>query len=153
MSYDRARLPEPASYFEGEQVRLSGPGKWKTGPCDFHGGSDSLRVNTESGGWICMSCGVKGGDVLSFHMLRHGLPFVEAARALGAWTDTDRPSARRDPLPFSPRAGLEVIRFEALLVAVAACNIAKGIELASTDRDRLVQAAARIQFIAEEVGK
>lgn len=154
MTFERDRLPEPASYFESEGLKLIGPGKWKTSRCDFHGGSDSLRVNTESGAWVCMSCGAKAGDVLGYHMQRHGLEFIEACKALGAWQDDGRPSrGRQAPLPFSARAGLEVIRFEALLVAVAACNLAKGIELASSDRDRLVQAASRIEFIAAEIAK
>jgi hypothetical protein len=148
------RLPDPAAYFEREELPLKGPGKWKTGPCPFHGGSDSLRVNTERGGWVCMSCGAKGGDLLSFHMLRYGLPFVDACKALGAWTEDGRPHpARLAPLPFSARAALEVCRFEVLLVAVAACNLARGIELASGDRDRLVKAAGRLQFIAQEIDK
>lgn len=154
MPLDRSRLPEPATYYEGEGVALKGPGKWKTGACTFHNGSDSLRVHAGSGAWVCMSCGVKGGDVLAFHMLRHGLPFIEACKVLGAWVDDDRPPKyRQHPLPFSARAALEVVRFEVLLVAVAACNLAKGIQLASADRERLVQAANRIQFIAEEIGK
>ena len=50
-----------------------------------------------------MTCGAKGGDVLAFHMQRHGLRFIEAARALGAWeggamngpTETPQQAARR----------------------------------------------------------
>jgi hypothetical protein len=29
--------------------------------------------------------GAKGGDILAFHMKRHGLAFHDAAKALGAW--------------------------------------------------------------------
>jgi hypothetical protein len=32
-----------------------------------------------------MVCGAHGRDVLVFHQLRYGLPFIEAARDLGAW--------------------------------------------------------------------
>lgn len=155
MPFDRDRLPEPAGYFEAEGFTLKGPGKWKTTRCDFHGGSDSLRVNTDTGAWVCMSCGAKAGDVLGFHMQRHGLEFIDAAKALGAWVD--RPghdgTTKARPLPFTARNGLEVVRFEALLVAVAACNLARGVELASADRERLVQAASRIEFIAQELAK
>jgi hypothetical protein len=35
-----------------------------------------------------MVCGAHGGDVLAFHMQRHGLRFIEAAQALGAWEET-----------------------------------------------------------------
>lgn len=152
MPFDRSRLPEPLAYFEGEGLTPKGPGKWKTAACHFHDGSDSMRIHAGSGAWVCMSCGAKGGDVLSHHMQRHGLEFVDACKGLGAWVDDGKPSLHK-PLPFSARSGLEVLQFEALLVAVAACNLAKGIELASADRERLVQAAGRIEFIAGEIGK
>ena len=38
-----------------------------------------------TGAFRCMVCGAKGGDVLAFYMLRHGLRFIDAAKALGAW--------------------------------------------------------------------
>lgn len=152
MSFDRTRLPDAANYFEGEGLKLTGPGKWKTSRCDFHGGSDSMRVNVASGAWVCMSCGVKGGDVLAFHMQCHGLEFVDACKALGAWVEDGKPS-RSTPLPFSARSALEVLKFETLLVALAACSLARGVELTAADRERLLQSASRIGFIAEEVGK
>jgi len=32
-----------------------------------------------------MVCGARGGDVLAFHMHKHGLHFVDACKQLGAW--------------------------------------------------------------------
>lgn len=154
MAFDRSLLPSAESYLDREGVRLSGRGKWRTGPCLQHGSSDSLRVNVESGAFVCMAgCGFKGGDVLAYHMQRHGLEFGEACKSLGAWVEDLRSSGSKvqAALPFSARSALEVVRFEALLVAVCACNLARGIELASADRERLVQAAARIEFIAAEI--
>ena len=89
MTFDRDRLPNPAEYFDDRGFTLSGPrsAKWKTTRCPFHGGSDSMRVNVHSGGWCCMNCGAKGGDVLSFEMQLTGAEFVPAAKALGAWID------------------------------------------------------------------
>jgi hypothetical protein len=148
----RDRLPDPVSYFESEGLKLSGPGKWRTTECRFHGGSDSLRINTETGGWVCMSCAAKGGDVLSYEMQMHGSEFIEAAKALGAWDEAVAPrGVRHKPLSFSPRAALEVLRFDSLHVAVAACNLAQGIALSDLDRSALVQAAARIEMVAGEV--
>lgn len=148
----RDRLPDAVSYFEGEGLTLTGPGRWKTTRCEFHGGSDSMRINTETGGWCCMSCGVKGGDVLAHRMQRYGEEFIEAARALGAWDETADPRGfRHKPLTFSPRAALELLRFDALHVAVAACNVAQGVELSDQDRKALVEAAGRIQLISEEI--
>lgn len=149
----RDRLPDAAEYFDLEGVPLKGPGRWKTGPCHFHGGSDSLRVNVRSGGWCCMNCGTKGGDVLAYAMQRHGMEFIDAAKALGAWDEaTPRGSAPHKPRAFSARAAVEVLRFESLLVATAACNLAKGIALSDADRKRLVEAAGRILSLTQEFG-
>lgn len=150
MTFERDRLPDPVSFFESEGVLLKGPARWKSGPCVFHDGSDSFRVNTASGGWCCMACGAKGGDVLAFAMQRHGLDFIQAAKQLGAWIDDGKP-APRSPLPFSARSALEVLRFESLLCATAACNLARGEPLSDADRSRLVEAAGRIEFIAGAV--
>src|SRR5512139_3151140 len=108
MSFDRTRLPDPASYYEGAGLRLQGRGRWRTAPCPFHGGSDSMRVNVETGSWVCMNCGVKGGDVLSFAMQRDALDFVQAAKALGAWVDDGKPAPPR-PRSFSASDALSVL--------------------------------------------
>ena len=106
MGFERDRLPDPATYFEGEGLTLTGPrsAKWKTAACTFHGGSDSMRINTVTGAWVCMAgCGARGGDVLAYHQATHGLEFVEAAKALGAWVDDGKPQAPHRPTPLSPR--------------------------------------------------
>ena len=82
----RERLPEALGYFAGAGLRLIGRGRWRSALCPFHQDTrPSLRINAETGAFRCMVCGAKGGDVLEFHRQRHGLPFVEAAKALGAW--------------------------------------------------------------------
>jgi len=150
----RERLPDPISYFESEGLQPKGPGKWKTARCDFHDGSDSMRINSDTGGWVCMACGAKGGDVLAYQMQLHGQEFIDAARALGAW-DEGKPqgAGRQRPLSFPPRAALEVLRVDALHCAVAACNLAQGQALTDADRERLLAAAARIDLIAGEVAR
>lgn len=149
MSFDRDRLPEPIGYFEGQALKLSKRGKWRTTECRFHGGSDSMRINTATGAWVCMSCGAKGGDVLAYEMAAHGVDFVNAAKALGAWVDDGKPEPRRKPTPLPPRAALEVLSFEAMVTAVAAGNVARGLALTNKDRERLMTAANRINKIAE----
>ena len=87
--FDRALLPDPLVYYEAEGLKLIGHGRWRTTRCCFHEDKKpSLSVNVEHGGFKCHACGAKGGDVLAFHMLRHGLAFVSAAKALGAWRGT-----------------------------------------------------------------
>ena len=85
-AFKRDRLPNPADYYRDQGLKLIGAGKWKSAVCCFHADKHpSLRVQLDSGGFRCMACGAHGGDVLAFHMQRHGLRFIEAAKALGAW--------------------------------------------------------------------
>jgi hypothetical protein len=152
MTFDRNLLPDPPPYFEEQGHKLTGPAraKWKTTNCRFHGGSDSIRVNTVTGAWVCMSCGAKGGDVLSFHMQAHGLEFVDAAKALGAWVDDGRQPVNLKPTALSPRNALEVLGFESTLVAVAAGNLAAGRPISESDRARLLVCCNRIKRLVED---
>lgn len=84
--FKRNLLPPPAKYFQSQGLKISGGGAWKNALCPFHNDTKpSLRVRLDTGGFRCMVCGAKGGDVLAFHMRRHGLRFQEAVRQLGAW--------------------------------------------------------------------
>ncbi len=151
MTFIRDNLPDTASYFESEGLTLTGPrsAKWKTTRCEFHGGSDSMRVNTTTGAWVCMSCGEKGGDVLAHHMAAHSLEFIEAAKALGCWQDDGKPHTPQKPKPLPPSAALSVLAFECTLIAIAAGNIAHGVQLTPTDLTRVLQAAGRVNSIKE----
>ena len=151
MPFDRNLLPDPTAYFENQGLKLTGPAqaKWKTTECRMHGGSDSKRINTVTGAWVCMSCGVKGGDVLAYEMAVTGAEFVEAAKALGAWVEDGRPHLPQKPTLLSLCAALSAITFEATLTAIAAGNLAQGVPLTDTDRARLMQAAGRITRLAE----
>lgn len=85
--FDRTALPPVLEYFERERVRLIGRGeRWRSALCPFHcDDRPSLRIDVVSGGFVCMACKERGGDVLDFHRKRHGLSFEQAARDLGAW--------------------------------------------------------------------
>ena len=152
MGFDRDKLPDPVSYFEGIGLALKGPGRWKTTRCNFHGGSDSMRVNTATGGWICMACLAKGGDIVSFEMQLAGVEFVQAAKALGAWTDDGQPPhpSRNRPATLSPRTALEVLSFEAMVIALVGADLAKGKAPSAVDLKRLHVAVGRIQALAGE---
>jgi len=149
MTFQRDNLPEPVIYFENHGLVLKGPGKWKTTSCTFHGGSDSMRVNTGSGAWVCMSCGAKGGDVLAYEIQFTGTEFVDACKAVGAWVDDGRAPVQHKPSPLTPRQALSVLAFESTLAAVAAGNLAQGVALSAVDLSRLLTAAGRINLIAE----
>ena len=75
-------------YYESQNIKLRGRGLWRTAICPFHSDTKpSLRINIEKGAYRCMACGAHGGDVLAFHMHRHGLGFIHAAKELGAWIE------------------------------------------------------------------
>ncbi len=150
MTCNQNAKPDMTSYLESQGLRLTGPGKWKTTACQFHGGSDSMRINVASGGWCCMSCLTKGGDSISYHMQLFGMEFVEACKALSCWVDDGKPTQHYKPTPLSPRAALQVMAFESLLVAIAAGNIAHGVKLTDTDRARVLSAAGRINRLVED---
>lgn len=147
--YERDMLPDPVAFFEAEGLTLKGPGRWKTSRCVFHGGSDSMRINTDSGAWVCMACDQKGGDVLAYVMQWHGLEFIEAAEALGATVDDGKPAqpARRTTL--SPTAALKLVQAEAWLIACTALATADAIK-DPADRARVIEAARTIQGVMLE---
>lgn len=148
MSLDRDRLPAPADYFAEAGIALSGPGKWKTARCDFHGGSDSLRVNTHTGAWVCMSCNAKGGDVIAHHMATAGVDFVTACKQLGAWVADGKPAPTR-PLPVPARQLLALVAAEAQLVAIVASDAAARRPIQPLDAQRCQLAAGRIAHVLE----
>ena len=149
MSFDRRNLPDATAFYEERGLKLTGRGKWRTTSCTFHGGSDSMRINVESGAFVCMAgCGARGGDVLAYHMATTGDEFIEAAKALGCWIDDGQPSTQHKPSALSPRQALELLAAECLLVAIAGANVAHGVLLNEADRRRVLQAAGRIENIA-----
>ena len=150
MSFDRKALPSASEYYPSQEIYLKGRGKWQTGPCPFHNGSDSLRVNVESGAYVCMAgCGARGGDVLSFHQAHHGLGFVEAAKSLGAWIydDNDTPHSTK-PAAIPARQLLEVVAFETTVASLVASDLAAGRPVSEVDRQRLLTATGRIAHIS-----
>lgn len=151
MSFNRDALPDAQTYFEERGLKLTGPSraKWKTTSCEFHGSSDSMRVNTKTGAWVCMAgCGAKGGDVLAYHMASDGLDFITAAKDLGCWVDDGKPAPVR-PAGLSARAALDLLRPATYLVFIASANLAQGVELTRNDREKLADASAQILKILE----
>ena len=81
--------PDLLSYYPTELERLHPTGRHASARCPFHDDAHpSLTVNLASGAFRCHvpECGAQGRGVLDFHMARHGLGFVAAAKALGAWS-------------------------------------------------------------------
>ena len=150
MTFDRRNLPDATAFYEEHGLKLTGRGKWRTTSCTFHGGSDSMRINTDSGAFACMAgCGARGGDVLAYHMAQHGLEFVEAAKALGAWIDDGKPATQHKPIPLSPRQAPEVPSAECNLVPIAAVNVSHGAVLSQVELSRVMTASNRITRLVE----
>ena len=100
-SFDRSRLPfgpdQIAAYYASEGVKLSPHGEWRDAICPEHDDHRaSLRVRSSTGAFRCFVCGFHGAGPLDFHMARHALSFIEAAKSLGAWIEVDHRTA---PLP------------------------------------------------------
>jgi hypothetical protein len=86
IQFCRENLPKPEDYYRSQGIALIGGGMWRTALCPFHRDRNpSLRINLVHGGFCCMACGAKGGDVLDFHRKRYEMAFTEAIQALGAW--------------------------------------------------------------------
>ena len=84
--FSRKALPKVIPYFHSQAILLKGTGNWRDAICPFHADTNpSLRINIEKGAYRCMACGARGGDILAFHMHKHGLGFIDAAKQLGAW--------------------------------------------------------------------
>lgn len=147
--FDRDLLPDPVSYFETQGLELKGPGRWKTTRCPFHGGSDSLRINTDDGGWRCMACDEHGGDVLAFDMRLGGLEFLDAAERLGALREDGHAVAPRPKTTLSPAAALKLVQAETWLIVVTGLSIA-GLIPKQEDRNRLIEACRVVQHVMGE---
>ncbi len=87
-AFRRDLLPRADSFYLQELGRLTRPNRkgWAMGDCPFHKSKSqkSLSVNLQSGGYRCFGCGAHG-DLVSFLMQRDGIPFIAAAKKLGAW--------------------------------------------------------------------
>jgi hypothetical protein len=74
----------PVNFYRGELPNMPGPrlsrGLVNGGLCPFHPDTrpNSFFVNLSTGGYVCFSCGAKGGDMLAFLMARDGSTFREA---------------------------------------------------------------------------
>jgi hypothetical protein len=85
---DHTSLPAPLDYLIKQGLLKSKPrGEWASICCPAHkNGAEknpSLRVNLTDGHYCCMTCGVRGGDIIALHRLITGRGFVEAVHDVG----------------------------------------------------------------------
>ena len=150
--YERDMLPDAVAFYESEGLTLIGPGKWKTTRCVFHGGSDSMRINTDNGAFKCMNCEQHGGDVLDYVMQWHGAEFMEAAEWLGATVDDGKPTKHKPKTTLSPAAALALVQSETWFICCTALATADAIKNPA-DRARLIDATRAIQHVMQELAE
>lgn len=93
MNAARLKGSLPAGQFFAVELGGMPPPKSPTGwadggLCPFHPDrhAGSFRVNLDTGAFRCFSCGARGGDIVAFVRLRHGVDFRTAMRLLAdAW--------------------------------------------------------------------
>lgn len=148
----REAVPGWADYAGRFGIKLHGrgPSQWRNILCVFHeDGKPSERVNIATGGWCCMACGASGGDVLAYHMQAHGVGFIEAAKALGAWQENAKHAPAQKPRTLSARDGLELLYQDALVLFVVGADIGRGKTPSEADRAAVAAAARRILVVYE----
>lgn len=98
-----------------------------------------------------MSCGAKGGDVLAYHMQRHDLQFVDAARVLGAYVGDASPGmVRAKPATLPARDAMQLAAFELQLAMVVISDIKAGVIPSEGDWQRFLICAGRVGALAAE---
>lgn len=126
--------------------RQGGPsgGQWSA-CCPAHAdGSPSLSVRETPDGAVLMHC--FGGCTVAEVCAALGLELHELFPPRAGKPQTQRDTEAPQPKPprlLSPSHALALLRTEALLVTVAAGNLARGTPLSDADRRRLLQAAPR----------
>lgn len=129
------------SHLDG--AKRTGRQRW-IAKCSAHDDRNpSLAIRELDDGRILIHCfaGCAVHDVLAAVGLTFDALFPER---LGEF----KPERR----PFPAADVLRAIEFEALLIATAASNLARGIELSEGDRERLMLSAGRIGAAVEESG-
>jgi hypothetical protein len=88
LSFDDYNLPSPIVYYGQAFPKLPINREWVKVICPFHDDHQpSLSINTKEGHFKCHSCGAKGGGIVKFHIMKHGLSFKETVQHLegGRW--------------------------------------------------------------------
>lgn len=79
-------LPTVSTYLFDHGFNHNTSKEWSMILCPFHNDiKPSLSINLNIGCFKCFACGVKGGDIISFHMEYKKLNFINACKDLGVW--------------------------------------------------------------------
>ena len=127
-------------------VKQTGPGRWNA-KCPAHDDRrPSLAIRELDDGRTLIHCfgGCTANEVLAAVGLSLEDLFPERHEGY---------SSQKERKPFYAIDILRLVSFEALLVSIAAMNVAKGVELSEEDRKRMLIAASRLQSAAEVCGE
>ncbi len=130
-----------------EGVKKTGDdGKYKACCPSHNDRTPSLRIREMDDGRILLHCFAGCGieEILAAVNISFAHLFPPQPLQSHSYSPVRRPFVTGDIL--------RAIGFEVLLVAVAACNIAKGITLTTEDLERLILASGRIQTAISESG-
>lgn len=141
-------LPDSNHYYESLGHIFRSKGEWMTTNCEFHGGSDSMRIH-KTGAFRCMSCGVHGGGVISYHMQRFKVDFLQACRDLGISVANSTRRLPDKPKPIPPTRAIELMSMEALIVWMLLAKIKAGKKLEDHEIESLKTSCKEIMNIAE----
>ena len=108
-----------------------------------------MRVNTQSGGFICMAgCGAKGRDILAYHRAAHSMEFVAACIDLGAWVEDDLPPRAYTRPPRLPAKELLGLAADDLTLCVLVLSDIRQDKLNDEDYQKFIEAVSRIIYIS-----
>ncbi len=149
MSFNKDLLPDPLSYYEGQGLSITKRGSkgWRATNCPFCDSCDNGNINLDSGAFHCWGCGVKGGDLVAFHMALHSLDFIDTAKALGAWVEDGKSFNRTKPKAIGASDALDLLEYEIQLAAIAITDHVKGKPTTKEDAARLRVASGRINSV------
>jgi hypothetical protein len=123
-----------------EMVKRIGDGKYKA-ICPAHDDRTPSLAIKDDGGRLLLHC--FGGCETSEVLGAIGLDFsdIMPEKAIGNF--------KRDKKPFYAIDLLNIIKFEATLTYIYAADMAKGLTLTNSDKERLLLAASRINHAYE----
>lgn len=123
-----------------DRVKQTAPGRW-VACCPSHDDRHpSLAIRELDDGRVLLHC-FGGCDTASI-LAAVGLSFEDLF-------SEPLPNLKAERRPFNAIDILRCVEFEALVVAVAASNLAKGVPMSGEDQKRLLIAATRLQRAAE----
>jgi hypothetical protein len=128
-----------------EATRQRQPGQWSA-RCPAHadkGPSLSVRESTEGAVLIHCFAGCTPAEVVG----AMGLELHE----LFPPRETPPGAPKRTPRLLSAGQALDLLAHEAMLVAVAAGNVGRGLALTEKDHAQVMQAAGRINYLRDQV--